>query len=110
MDIDKNVYKDMITQEDIMKKFIAEWFANGYCGSFKYIVIANNFDKAKEIWNEFISNNDKLAYSWEKAERGVKNHYGGFIRWKEIEISDKQIGCYKMEFDDWNTGSDHLWD
>lgn len=93
-----------------MKKFIVEWFADGYCGSFRYLVVANDIEEAKEIWNEFISNNDELAYSWEKAERGVKNHYGGFIRWKEIGASDKQTGCYEMEFDRWNMGSDHLWD
>lgn len=93
-----------------MKKFMVEWYASGYCGSFKYSVVANSLEEAKIIWNEFISNNDKLKYSWEKAERGVKNCYGGFIRWKEIGKSNKEIGCCEMEFDYWNTGSDHLMD
>lgn len=93
-----------------MKEFIIEWYASGYCGSFRYSVVADSLEEAKGIWNEFILNNDKLAYSYEKAERGVKNHYGGFIRWKEIGTSDKQTGCYEMEFDRWNVGSDHLLD
>ena len=51
-----------------------------------------------------------VEYSWRKAEKGVKNHYGGYITWEENGNSDKEIGCYKMDFDAWNTGSDHLWD
>lgn len=51
-----------------------------------------------------------MEYSWRKAEKGVKNHYGGYITWEEKGNSDKEIGCYKMDFDAWNTGSDHLWD
>lgn len=93
-----------------MKEFIVEWYASGYCGSFKYSVIAKNLNEAKEIWKRFILQNKKLLYSWEKAERGVKNCYGGFISWKEIGESDKEHGCYELEFDRWNAGSDHLMD
>ena len=46
-----------------MKKFMVEWYASGYCGSFKYSVVANSLEEAEIIWNEFISNNDKLKYS-----------------------------------------------
>lgn len=93
-----------------MKEFIVEWYASGYCGNFKYSVIANDLEEAKIIWDEFVSSNDKLSYSWGKAKRGVKNHYGGYIRWKEIGESSKEIGCYKMKFDYWNTSSDNLMD
>lgn len=91
-----------------MKSFIVSWHANGYNGTFNYLVVADNIEKAKEIWAEFVENNDDIAYSWEKAEKGVKNHYGGYIIWKESEVCDKEIGCYELEYDRWNTGSDHL--
>lgn len=50
-----------------MKEFIVEWYASGYCGSFKYSVIANDLEEAKIIWDEFVSSNDKLSYSWGKS-------------------------------------------
>lgn len=93
-----------------MKAFIVEWYASGYCGSFRYSVIARTLNEAKEVWEKFILQNEKLLYSWKKAERGVKNHYGGFIRWEEIGETNKEYGCYELEFDRWNTGSDHLMD
>lgn len=93
-----------------MKEFMVEWYVSGYCGSFRYSVVANSLEEAEIIWNEFVSTNDDLSYSWENAKRGVKNHYGGFIRWKEIGKSNKESGCYEMEFDYWNASSDHLMD
>lgn len=93
-----------------MKEFIVEWYASGYCGSFRYLVVADNLEETKMIWEYFILENRKLLYSWRKAKLGVKNHYGGFIRWKEMGESDKETGCYKLSFDDWNIGSDHLLD
>lgn len=71
----------------------------------KGVIIAKSLEEACEIYKTHY-----LKYSWEKAERGVKNCYGGFIRWKEIGKSNKEIGCCEMEFDYWNTGSDHLMD
>ena len=93
-----------------MKSFIVSWHASGYAGTFRYLVVANDIEKAKEIWNEFVSNNNEIEYSWEKAEKGVKNHYGGYISWSENDNIEKEVGCYEMDFDAWNTGSDHLWD
>lgn len=93
-----------------MKSFIVSWHADGYCGSFNYNVVANNLAEAKEIWKEFAKNNSKIEYSWHKAEKGVKNHHGGYITWKEDGNTDKEAGCYEMAFDAWNIGSDHLRD
>ena len=93
-----------------MKAFLVSWYASGYCGTFRYMVVANNLDEAKEIWNKFVEGNKDVEYSWRKAEKGVRNHYGGYITWEEKGNSDKEIGCYKMDFDAWNSGSDHLWD
>ena len=93
-----------------MKAFLVSWYASGYCGTFRYMVVANNLNEAKEIWNKFVEGNKDVEYSWRKAENGVRNHYGGYITWEEKGNSDKEIGCYKMDFDAWNTGSDHLWD
>ena len=30
-----------------------------------------------------LSANKNVEYSWRKAEKGVKNHYGGYITWEE---------------------------
>ena len=28
-----------------MKAFLVSWYASGYCGTFRYMVVANNLDK-----------------------------------------------------------------
>ena len=58
-----------------MKSFLVSWYASGYCGTFRYMVVANNLDEAKEIWSKFVEGNKDVEYSWRKAEKGVKNHY-----------------------------------
>ena len=78
-----------------MKAFLVSWYASGYCVTFRYLVVANNLNEAKEIWRKFVDENKDVEYSWRKEEKGN---------------SDKEIGCYKMDFDVWNTASDHLWD
>lgn len=94
----------------IMKSFIVSWYVSGYTGTFRYLVVANDIDEAKKIWDKFALNNDEIECSWKQAEKGVKNHYGGYITWKENGNCDKEIGCYELDFNDWNTSSDHLWD
>ena len=93
-----------------MKAFLVSWYASGYCGTFRYTVVANSLDKAKEIWNKFVEENKDIEYSWRKAEKGVRNHYGGYITWvdKGRVADDIESGCYEMDFDRWNVGSDHL--
>ena len=73
-----------------MKAFLVSWYASGYCGTFRYMVVANNLDEAKEIWNKFVEGNKDVEYSWRKAEKGVRNHYGGYITWEEKGNSDKE--------------------
>lgn len=99
---------DLMVKVKEMQSFIVSWHASGYEGTFKYLVVANSIGKAKEIWAEFVKNNSSIAYSWEKAEKAVKYHYGGYIDWKDNGFCDKEIGCYDLGFDKWNTGSDHL--
>lgn len=100
----------IINEFSAKRSFIVSWFADGYNGTFNYLVVATDIEEAKEIWKEFIEHNDSLAYSWEKAERGVKNHYGGYITWKDNGVCDKDVGCYELPYNKWNVGSDHLWD
>jgi hypothetical protein len=90
--------------------YIVRWTASGYCGDFRYLVVASTLDDAKKIWKGFVDNNDGIQYSWEKAEKAVKNHYGGYIEWKENGTCDKEKGCYELKFDNWSGGSDHLRD
>lgn len=89
-----------------MKSFIVSWHASGYNGTFNYLVVADDIEKAKEIWAEFVNNNDDVAYSWEKAKRDCC----GYTDWKDDGICDKEIGCYELPYNRWNVGSDHLWD
>lgn len=103
--------KSAIIQEFSAKNsFVVSWFADGYNGTFNYLVVADNIEKAKELWKDFVKHNDDVSYSWEKAEKGVKNHYGGYITWKDNGVCDKEIGCYELPYNRWNVGSDHLWD
>lgn len=95
-----------------MKAFNVKWHAQGMNGSYSYIVVEETLEKAKELWNEFVAKaeNTRINYTWERAKKGMKNHYGGYIKWKEIGETDKERGCYEDEYDKWNSGSDHLRD
>lgn len=93
-----------------MKSFLVKWYASGYCGTFRYMVVANNLEEAQAMWKEFVKQNEDIEYSWKKAESGVKNHYGGYITWEDYGsvADDVEIGCYEMDFDRWNMASAHL--
>jgi len=90
--------------------FIVTWHADGYCGSFQHEVVAESIEKAQKTWTEFVSKDKNLSYSWEKAERGVRNHHGGYIEWKAQGLTDKAPGFYELPFNKWGGASDHLWD
>ena len=93
-----------------MKEYIVRWTASGYCVNFYHMVIADSLYKAKELWNEYVNTHEDIQYSWNKAVKAVKNHYGGYITWKDNGESDKAEGCYKMENVSTYDGSDHLRD
>ena len=93
-----------------MLSFIVTWHASGYCGAFRYQVVAGSLENAKEAWEEFVNNNDELNYSWEKAKNAVKRHHGGYIAWKQRGTTDKPAGCYELEFDSWGGQTDHVRD
>ena len=93
-----------------MKEYIVRWTASGYCVDFYHMVIADSLDKAKELWNEYVNTHEDIQYSWDKAVKAVKNHYCGYITWKDNGESDKAEGCYKMENVSTYDGSDHLRD
>ena len=50
-----------------MEAFLVSWYASGYCGTFRYMVVANNLNEAKEIWSKFVGENKDIEYSWRKA-------------------------------------------
>lgn len=93
-----------------MKEFIVRWTTSEYCVDFYYMIVAKSLDKAKELWNEYVKTNGDIQYSWNKAVKAVKNHYGGYIAWKDNGESDKTEGCYKMDSVNTYEGSDHLRD
>ena len=93
-----------------MHEFIVRWTASVYCVDFYHMVIADSLDKAKELWNEYVNTHEDIQYSWNKAVKAVKNHYGGYITWEDNGESDKAEGCYKMENVSTYDGSDHLRD
>ncbi len=102
-----------------MEYFIVSWHASGYTGTFNFLVVEESLEKAKESWEYFAAANSDVTYSWEKAKKAVENHYGGYIKWTEADpctaygfktVQELSKGCYELEYDSWNTGSDHLYD
>ena len=93
-----------------MREFIVRWTADGYCVEFHYLVVAESLDNAKELWDEYIKTHEKIQYSWDKAVKAVKHHYGGYISWKDNGDTNRSKGCYEMESENIFTGSDHLRD
>ena len=93
-----------------MKEFIVRWTADRYCVEFHYLVIAESLDSAKELWNEYVKTHEEIQYSWDKAVKAVKHHYGGYISWKDNGDTNRSKGCYEMESENIFTGSDHLRD
>lgn len=100
--------KESHEEKGMLNAFIVSWHASGYNGTFRYLIAADDLEDAKALWASFVESNKKIQYSWEKAEKGVKNHYGGYISWEEKEKTDKERGCYELQYDKWNVGSDHL--
>lgn len=93
-----------------MREFIVRWTADGYCVEFHYLVVAESLDNAKELWDEYVKTHEKIQYSWNKAVKAVKYHYGGYISWEDNGETKKEKGCYGMESENISTGSDHLRD
>lgn len=93
---------------DKMNAFKVSWHASCYNGTFNYLVVAKTIEAAKELWEKFVTDNIEISCSWEKAVKGVKNHYGGYITWKEMGETNKEQGCYELEYNNWKMGSDHL--
>ena len=93
---------------DKLNAFKVSWHANCYNGTFNYLVVAETIEKANELWDDFVKNDREISCSWEKALKGMKNHYSGYITWKEMGETDKVQGCYELEYNTWKTGSDHL--
>lgn len=93
-----------------MNAYKVSWHASGYTGTFNYLVVAESLREAKEKWEKFVSRDRHLAYSWEKAKKAMKRHYGGYVTWKEQGETDKEPGCYKLEYNKWGGSSDHLRD
>lgn len=93
-----------------MHEFIVRWTADGYCVEFRYVVVAESLDKARELWDEYIKEREKIQYSWGKAVKAMKYHYGGYISWKDNGVTDRNEGCYEMGKGNISTSSDHLRD
>lgn len=95
-----------------MKSFTVSWHASGTTGTFSYEVIATDITEAKQLWDEFVWNNDQLRHTWERARKGDIYHTGGFTNWNENEetTNDKKAGCYEIEYHTWDLESDHIRD
>lgn len=93
-----------------MNKYIVRWTASGYCVDFYGMVVAETLDKAKELWDEYVKSHEDVRYSWDKAIKAVKYHYGGYIEWKDYDSTNKEEGCYEMPVVNTYEGSDHLRD
>lgn len=93
-----------------MSEFIIRWTADGYCVEFQYKIVAESLNKAKELWDEYVKTHEKVQYSWKKAVKAVKYHYGGYISWEDNGETERAEGCYKMETVNTYNGSDHLRD
>ena len=91
-------------------EYIVNWTADCYCVEFSYSIIAENLEKAKDLWNEYINTHEELQYSWNKAMKAVKYHHGGYIKWEDNGITNKADGCYDLETINTYSGSDHLRD
>ena len=61
-----------------MKSFVVSWYADGYIGTFNYLVVADDIETAKEIWAEFVKNNNQIAYFLPRI-RNVLAVYAPFL-------------------------------
>lgn len=93
-----------------MNSYIVRWSANGYCVEFYYKIVAESLNNAKMLWDKYVNVHPDIQYSWEKAVRGVENHYGGYIEWKDSGVASEKKGCYVLEKVNTFYGSDHLRD
>ena len=93
-----------------MREFVVRWTADGYCVEFYYTVVSETLDAAKKLWDKYVNNHSDIQYSWNKAVKAVKKHYGGYIAWKDNGETNKPEGCYGMESVNTYYGSDHLMD
>lgn len=100
---------DFDSQTDGLKSYTVSFHASCMTGTEKYRVVAKDLDAAKQFWENYVQNS-RLAYLWEQAVKGMKNHYGGYVHWKETEQRGIRQGVFKLSYDAWNTGSDHLRD
>lgn len=91
-------------------KFIVTWTAAGYCGEFRYSIVAVDLESAKDLWDAYVKVNSKVQYSWKKAVSACKYHHGGYISWKNAGSTDQEVGCYEMDFLFFKESSDHLRD
>lgn len=99
-----------VPKTQALKTYTVSFHASGYNGTFKYRVTARNLEAAKTLWETYVKTNSKIGYAWEQAIKGVKNHYGGYVTWKETDDEGKEQGCCELPYEIWNTGSDHLQD
>lgn len=93
-----------------MRQFILKYTADGYCCDFRFKVNSESLDKAKELWKEYVDNHEDIAYSWSKAEKAVKYHYGGYVSWKDNGETENKEGVYELKKDCYRESSDHLRD
>ena len=94
----------------VMRQFILRYTADGYCCDFRFKVNAESLNKAKELWKEYVDKHEDIEYSWNKAEKAVKYHHGGYIEWKDNGRTNKTEGVYELGEDYYIKGSDHLED
>ena len=89
-------------------------------GYYEFPVVAHDSAQAKQMWYEFIDSIDSTAKTsngydilsgWKMAEKYSQNSWdGGYIRWKSLRHTNRDIGVYEGTYTSTFAGSDHLWD
>lgn len=91
-----------------MNAYKLSFHADCMNGTENWLIVAKDLDAAKVMWEEYVQNK-KVKYFWDWAVKGTR-HNSGYVTWKESGDTDKESGVYKLPYNKWKAGSDHLWD
>lgn len=91
---------EMKNAETVVTAFVVSWYTTDYDDTFRYRIIAGDLDTAKLLWTRFVTGNENIRKTWDKAVAAEKIKYGGFISWTkgvmilpENKIKTNVIAC-----------------